>query len=139
MPSDPPTPQKIPASAQRRTLLLGIAGALGALLMISIGSLLWLTQGPDGALGIGGPFALVDQNNSPVTEKTYRGRHMLVFFGFTFCPDICPTTLNQVADALDRLGPKADRVAPIFGSEYLVEIEDCIGRDRVVVGGEASQ
>lgn len=113
MTSDPPN--AAPAvTAPRRTFLLGLAGALAALLMIGIGTIVWLTQGPDGVMAVGGPFTLVDQDNRPVTEKTYRGRHMLVFFGFTFCPDICPTTLNQVADALDRIGPKADRLAPIF-------------------------
>ena len=115
MPSDPNTVMP-PGPAPRRTLLLGLAGALAALFMIGIGSLIWLTQGPDGVIAVGGPFNLVDQDNRPVTEKTWRGRHMLVFFGFTFCPDVCPTTLNQVADAMDRLGPKADRVCWIMAA-----------------------
>ena len=82
--------------------------------MMGAGALFWLTQGPDTVLGIGGPFALVDGNGKPVTEKTFAGKYMLVFFGFTYCPDVCPTTLNQVADAMDRLGRKADRIVPIF-------------------------
>jgi len=98
----------------RGNFLLGLIGALAALLMIGVGAIVWLTQGPDAGLGIGGPFSLVDQNNRPVTEKTYQGKYMLVYFGFTFCPDVCPTTLNHVADALDRLGDKADRLVPIF-------------------------
>lgn len=95
-------------------MLLGLAGALAALLMIGVGAIIWLTQGAEGPLGIGGPFKLVDQDNRPVTEQTYRGKYMLVYFGFTFCPDVCPTTLNHVADALDRLGDKADKLVPIL-------------------------
>ena len=49
-----------------------------------------------------------------VTDRTFRGKYMLVYFGYTFCPDVCPTTLQSVANALDALGSKADRVAPIF-------------------------
>ncbi len=63
---------------------------------------------------IGGPFSLVDQNGKRVTEKDFRDRYMLVFFGFTSCPDICPAGLQLVAAALDKLGEKADRVVPVF-------------------------
>ncbi|MFA9549727.1 MAG: SCO family protein [Hyphomicrobium sp.] len=63
---------------------------------------------------IGGPFSLVDQNGTRVTEKDFRDRYMLVFFGFTSCPDICPAGLQLVAGALDKLGEKADRVVPVF-------------------------
>ncbi len=63
---------------------------------------------------IGGPFSLVDQNGNRVTEKDFRDRHMLVFFGFTSCPDICPAGLQLVSAALDKLGEKADRIVPVF-------------------------
>jgi protein SCO1/2 len=118
--SEAPSPQSTdPHSTEtgpsrRSTLLLGLAGAMLAVGMIGAGALFWLTQGPDAALGIGGPFSLVDGDGKPVTDKSFRGKYMLVYFGYTFCPDVCPTTLNQVADALDRLGTKADRLAPIF-------------------------
>ena len=49
-----------------------------------------------------------------VTDKDFRGKYMLVYFGYTFCPDVCPTTLNAVADALDKLGPAGARVQPLF-------------------------
>jgi protein SCO1/2 len=62
----------------------------------------------------GGPFALVDSTGETVTDRTYRGKWELVFFGYTFCPDLCPTTLAAMAEALDRLGPLASRVQPIF-------------------------
>lgn len=113
--SETPDPQSPQAGLSRRSsLLMGIAGGLIAVGLIGAGTLFWLTNGPDSALGIGGPFSLVDGDGKPVTDKSYRGKYMLVFFGYTFCPDVCPTTMNQVADALDRLGPKADRVVPIF-------------------------
>jgi protein SCO1/2 len=63
---------------------------------------------------IGGPFSLVDQSGTRVTEKDFAGRAMLVFFGYTHCPDLCPSGLQVIAAALDKLGPKADRVTPIF-------------------------
>jgi len=63
---------------------------------------------------IGGPFSLVDQTGKPVTDADYRGRFMLVYFGFTFCPDVCPTELQAMTTALDQLGPDAGKVQPIF-------------------------
>lgn len=63
---------------------------------------------------VGGPFALIDQHSKPVTDRDFHGKYMLVFFGFTYCPDVCPTTLAVITAALDKLGAKADRVAPLF-------------------------
>ena len=63
---------------------------------------------------IGGPFTLVDQTGKTVTDQDFRGRYMLVFFGFTHCPDICPAELQVMSASLDELGPKADEVVPIF-------------------------
>jgi protein SCO1/2 len=63
---------------------------------------------------IGGPFKLVDDHGRPVTDATYQGRWMLVFFGYTDCPDECPLTLQKMATALGALGPLADRIAPLF-------------------------
>ena len=67
-----------------------------------------------GSVSVGGPFALVDSDGQPVTNETYRGRWMLIYFGYTFCPDVCPTELQVVANALDLLGADAAKVAPIF-------------------------
>jgi protein SCO1/2 len=92
-----------------------LIGALGgaALLVLSQGG-----QGPavqtSGKALIGGPFTLVDQTGKTVTDQDFRGRYMLVFFGFTHCPDICPAELKVMSAALDALGPKADSVVPIF-------------------------
>jgi protein SCO1/2 len=62
----------------------------------------------------GGPFSLIDGSGATVTDQTYRGKWELVFFGYTYCPDLCPTTLNTISDALTALGPLADKVQPLF-------------------------
>jgi cytochrome oxidase Cu insertion factor (SCO1/SenC/PrrC family) len=63
---------------------------------------------------VGGPFTLTDQTGKQVTDKDFRGRYMLVFFGFTACPDICPAGLQLISAALDKVGAKAQNVTPIF-------------------------
>jgi protein SCO1 len=63
---------------------------------------------------IGGPFRLTDQNGRTVTEQDLTGRPFLVFFGFTHCPDVCPTTLSDVSGIMGKLGPDADRVGALF-------------------------
>jgi protein SCO1 len=63
---------------------------------------------------IGGPFKLVDQNGQIVTDEDLKGRPFLVFFGFTHCPDVCPTTLFEVSEILRALGPDADRTRALF-------------------------
>ena len=63
---------------------------------------------------IGGPFQLIDEQGRRVTDADYRGRWMLVFFGYTNCPDECPLTLQKMATTLHDLGPLADRIAPLF-------------------------
>jgi protein SCO1 len=63
---------------------------------------------------IGGPFTLTDQNGGTVTDRDLKGRPFLVFFGFTHCPDVCPTTLFEVSQILRALGPDADRVRALF-------------------------
>ena len=59
-------------------------------------------------------FALVDHTGKSVTDENYRGKWLLVFFGFTNCPDVCPTALNEIAVVMDNLGDKAARVQPLF-------------------------
>jgi protein SCO1 len=63
---------------------------------------------------VGGPFLLVGADGKPVTDRDFRGRYMLIFFGFTHCPDICPAELQVIAQALEQLGDKAKNVVPIF-------------------------
>lgn len=66
---------------------------------------------------VGGPFTLTDQNGQAVSEKTYAGRHTLVYFGYTYCPDVCPLGLQVIGEALDIYGEKGgdtSKVVPLF-------------------------
>jgi protein SCO1/2 len=63
---------------------------------------------------LGGPFSLTDQDGMRRTDMDFRGKYMLVFFGYTYCPDVCPTTLAIEAEALDKIGSRAALIAPIF-------------------------
>ncbi len=101
--------------SSRRSVLAILAVALVAAIAIAARLLLWTGGDHAGVASIGGPFALIDQDGRAVTDQTYRGRWMLIYFGYTFCPDVCPTELAVVAQALDKLAP-GDRnlVAPIF-------------------------
>jgi protein SCO1/2 len=65
-------------------------------------------------VSLGGPFTLVDQTGKTVTERDFAGRPLLVYFGFTYCPDVCPTELGTIAAALDAMGPAGERVTPVF-------------------------
>lgn len=111
--------QEKPAGAPRFAL---IAVALAGLLVLAAGALLGLAfrEGPKGAAGtllasaIGGPFQLVDQNGKPYSDQSLKGKWHLVFFGYTHCPDTCPTTLNELSLALDKLGAKRGAVDVVF-------------------------
>lgn len=70
-------------------------------------------QGQAGG-GVGGAFSLTAQTGRTVTDRDLMGRPSLVFFGFTHCPDICPTKLTEITQILDRLGPDANRVNVVF-------------------------
>ena len=96
-----------------------------AVFAVAVGVLVRGSIGPPGggsppfrsatpAVVIGGPFTLVDHDGRTVTDADFRGRRMLVFFGYTYCPDVCPTTLSTITDALDLLGDQADRLARLF-------------------------
>jgi protein SCO1/2 len=63
---------------------------------------------------VGGPFNLVDQDAKPITDQDMKGQPFLVFFGFTHCPDVCPTTLFDVSEAFRALGPDAKGVRALF-------------------------
>jgi cytochrome oxidase Cu insertion factor (SCO1/SenC/PrrC family) len=67
-----------------------------------------------GSALVGGPFTLTDQTGKRVTDKDLRGRYTLVFFGFTYCPDVCPSALQVMAAALDKLGPQGQKITPLF-------------------------
>ena len=63
---------------------------------------------------IGGPFALIDQDGRPRTDADFRGKLLLVYFGYTYCTDICPTDLQAISTAIDKLGPTGEFVQPLF-------------------------
>ena len=63
---------------------------------------------------IGGPFALVDHHGAPRTQADFEGKLLLVYFGFTYCPDVCPTDLQAIGLALDRLGKSGEAVQLLF-------------------------
>jgi protein SCO1 len=98
-------------------LAAGIAAAMITLKMRSITASAPQTVPGQIRIGsdvaIGGPFALTDQNGRRVTDKDFAGRFMLIYFGYTFCPDVCPTELNTMALALDKLGTRV-RIVPVF-------------------------
>ena len=90
--------------------------AMAAVLAVAAVAL-WVFGAPapvQEAAAIGGPFTLTDGAGKAVTDRTFRGKFMLVYFGYTFCPDVCPTTLNDVAQAMDKLGTDADKLQPLF-------------------------
>lgn len=72
------------------------------------------TATTSGKATIGGPFSLVATNGEVVTDQTYRGQWLVIFFGYTFCPDACPTALNNISVALGRLGSDAEKLRPLF-------------------------
>ncbi len=103
------------AKSPRIVLLLGafLAGLTLFLVAILVVSGLAPTPGRS-TVAIGGPFHLVDQNGQPFTDQDMKGKPYLVFFGYTHCPDICPTTLFEMSQLMRKLGPDADRVGAVF-------------------------
>jgi cytochrome oxidase Cu insertion factor (SCO1/SenC/PrrC family) len=91
-----------------------MAGLFLGVLLLGAGATMWLGGSTPMGPAIGGPFALTDTEGKRLTDKDLRGSYALVYFGYTYCPDVCPTTLNQMTEALDRLGPMAQRVRPVF-------------------------
>lgn len=89
--------------------------ALAALLvLVGPKRLLSPPQGAEGSTLIGGDFTLLDGTGKEVHASDFRGKYMLVYFGFTHCPDICPTTLLVMKNALDKLGTKQKDIIPVF-------------------------
>ena len=122
MARNPPAgpPGKSAPGGSRRFVL--VAAALAALVILGAGAFLALAlrDNPRGAAGtvlasaIGGPFRLTDQNGKTVTDADLKGKWSLVYFGYTHCPDACPTALNDISIALEDLGTKRDAVRPVF-------------------------
>ena len=108
-----------PGGAPRFAL---IAAVLAGIVILGAGGFLALAlrDHPRGVAGtalasaIGGPFRLIDQNGKTVTDADLKGKWSLVYFGYTHCPDACPTALNDISIALEDLGAKRDAVRPVF-------------------------
>jgi protein SCO1 len=103
----------------RSVRILVISAAFLAGLFLCFGVVLVVTNRMSGPIAqqiatVGGPFKLVDQNGELVSDQDLRGHPFLVFFGFTHCPDICPTTLFEVSEILRALGPDANRTRALF-------------------------
>jgi protein SCO1 len=96
----------------------GISMALGALLGFCVAAVCVLyavsLPGHGVTAVIGGPFTLVDDTGATVTEKTIAGKPYVMYFGYTFCPDVCPTTLLDLSGWIKKLGPDADRLNYVF-------------------------
>jgi cytochrome oxidase Cu insertion factor (SCO1/SenC/PrrC family) len=103
------------SAATRRGLLVFLAG-LVLIAGAAVVDYFWSGAGSEGygATAIGGRFALLDQYGALRRDSDFRGKLMLVYFGYTYCPDACPTALQKMSEALDQLGAAADAVQPIF-------------------------
>jgi protein SCO1/2 len=98
---------------------LVIVASFAASLLVGLLVMMWSLGGVRGVTApaaIGGPFQLTDQSGTTVTEKSLQGRPTLIFFGFTHCPDVCPTSLFEISEVLRAMGKDADRVNAYFVS-----------------------
>jgi protein SCO1/2 len=106
------------AISPRTARLLLVLGAFVAGLALFSAVIFIVTGRPPAPItmpsAIGGPFQLVDQNSKPITDQDLKGQPFLVFFGFTHCPDVCPTTLFEVSEVLRALGPEGSRMRALF-------------------------
>ncbi len=103
----------------RNTRILLMSGAFLAGLVLCFALVLLVsgrttTSNAPLTAAIGGPFSLTDQNGRTVTDQDFKGQPFLVFFGFTHCPEVCPTTLFEISEVLRKLGPDAERVRGLF-------------------------
>jgi protein SCO1/2 len=99
-------------------ILVATGAFVAGLVLVAAVVLLVMGRGQGPGLpqvaSIGGPFSLTDQNGRTVTDQDFKGRPFLVFFGFTHCPDICPTTMFEISEIMGKLGPDGDRVGAVF-------------------------
>jgi protein SCO1/2 len=95
-------------------ILVVLAAFVAGALALTAGVMLLAPKDVTRPSSVGGPFQLIDQNGKTVTDADFRGKLLLVFFGFTHCPDICPTTLFEVSEILNRLGADAEKANAIF-------------------------
>src|SRR5712691_1832057 len=106
----------------RTTRPLVIVAAFAGSLLVGLVLMLWALGGLRNVAApaaIGGPFQLTDQTGQTVTEKSLQGRPTLIFFGFTHCPDVCPTSLFEISEILRAMGKDADRDNGAAMKDYL--------------------
>jgi protein SCO1/2 len=101
---------------KRLTIIALVLAAASALALAEA----WLVVTPhpkvvtSGTAAIGGPFTLLTTDGTSASDETYRGKWLLIYFGYTFCPDACPTALTNISAALERLGPDTSKLQPLF-------------------------
>jgi len=136
-----PDPSRPPA------FIYGIIGLVVAVLIFGTGAFIWLSQGGTASF-VGGPFTLVDGTGKTVTDRDFRGKYMLVYFGYTFCPDVCPLSLSNMVHAIALLEPEqAKRVAPVFITvdperdtvQQMAQYAPLIGPRLIALTGSADQ
>jgi protein SCO1 len=113
-----PTPTDPAAKARSRQVAyaaLGVVIAVLAVAALVVANPAWWGGNPSRpGIAIGGPFQLVDQDAKPISDKDFLGKPTAIFFGYTNCPDACPTTLMDMTDRLKALGPDGDRFNVLF-------------------------
>lgn len=101
--------------SKRALMIIALVAALG---LAAGAALFWRIEAPTPGshtqADVGGPFKLVNQDGQTVDQSILEGRWSIVFFGFTYCPDICPATLQSVSAAQAQLGPRADQLQTVF-------------------------
>ncbi|MBI1276064.1 SCO family protein [bacterium] len=132
------------------------------LFLVALGAVLWvygpqpgrertsldgITASPVASLDLGGPFTLTDQHGKIRKDEEFRGRFMLVYFGYTFCPDICPTDMLAMSQVLERLGKDGEKVAAMFitvdperdTAEHLASVMSNFHPDMLALTGSLEQ
>jgi protein SCO1/2 len=102
------------ATSKRHRLTIPILALLAFAALVAAGSLLWQSLQETRDASIGGSFTLTDADGRVVSDADFRGKYLLVYFGYTYCPDICPTTMADLGIALRKMGPAADSLQPLF-------------------------
>ena len=102
----------------RRQIIVSVLAAFAGFAAVALGTayIVSMRQAGSGVgvAAVGGPFELVDDNGTPVTERTLAGKPSAMYFGYTFCPDVCPTTLLDMSRWIKQLGPEADKLNYVF-------------------------
>ncbi len=119
-----------------RNRIIPIAALLSALVVVAFAAMALMLPRASGnaSSGVGGPFALTDENGQTITQAALKGHPTLVFFGYTHCPDVCPATLAEISSVFKVLGPNAaakamfitvdpERDTPVVMKDYLTSFD----------------